>query len=83
MRVDVRLDKSVIVLDLTESYDPSEGHNPETEGVWSWAFLNAPKTLTFESKKKIFDNILNNRSPFKGCGRIPEQAIYEYLTRSN
>lgn len=70
------------VIDLTNNHKVTHApFNPATEGVFSWALLNAPHTLSLKAKLRIMDNLANQRSPFAGCGRIPNAAITAFLNR--
>ena len=65
------------VIDFTQNYVVTRGKRAATvhEGAWSWALLNAPQTVTLKAKQRIFDNLINQRSPFAGVGRIPNAAL--------
>jgi hypothetical protein len=65
------------VIDLTTNYTVVRAPRNATvhEGVWPWALLNAPHTVTLKAKQRIFDNLVNQRSPFSGVGRIPNAAL--------
>lgn len=69
---------NIAVIDLTSNYTPTRSREVAQPGVWAWALINAPETVTRKAKLKIMDNILNGRSPFYGVGRVTNASLVAY-----